>query len=65
MNACAAEKQANASLVRDFPDGVVPIATYSAHINVVSEIYRPALIREITTLMDQIKARLVAADTTR
>ncbi|CUX83284.1 MAG: hypothetical protein HLUCCA05_13475 [Roseibaca calidilacus] len=64
-DACAAEKQANASLVRDFPDGVVPIATYSAHINVVSEIYRPALIREITTLMDQIKARLVAADTTR
>lgn len=54
--ACAAEKQANASLARDFPDGVVPVASYTGHINVVSEIYDPLLIPEITKLMDRIAA---------
>jgi hypothetical protein len=55
--ACAAEKRANADLVRRFPGHVVPVDIYGNHINVVSEIYTPALLPEINKLMDQIEAQ--------
>lgn len=54
--ACAAEKKAHALLRRRFPASVVPVAEYAGFINVVSEIYRPALLPDIDKLLDRIEA---------